>query len=85
MTNNNTMNNAVEAKSSPPPPEPQLLELEDRTRDCIIDNIQYGLVMMQTQQSMTVTEQGQGQEDKQLLVYSADMMVTRIRYSTSIM
>jgi hypothetical protein len=49
----NTTNNAVEAKSSPPSPEPQLSELEDRTRDCMVGAIQYGSVMTQTQQSTT--------------------------------
>jgi hypothetical protein len=80
-TKKKTMNNAVEAKSSPPPPEPQLPELQDRTRDCMVGTIQPGSVMMQTQQSTTVTEQ----EEKQLVVYSTDKMVTCIWYCTSIM
>jgi hypothetical protein len=48
----------------------------------MVGTIQYGWVTMQTQQSTTVTEQEQ--EEKQLLVYSTDKMVTRIGYSTSI-
>jgi hypothetical protein len=47
----------------------------------MVGTIQCGLVMMQTQQSTTVTEQ----EEKQLLVYTTIKMVARIRYSTSIM
>jgi hypothetical protein len=50
----NTTNNAVEAKSSPPPPEPQLSELEDRTRYCMVGAIQYGSVNMKTHHSTTV-------------------------------